>query len=200
MNNLDKRSSKRAPGCRSGPVLPNANPAGDSVNDLPGEPILANPVRKWNDPAAEWRAGEFFRDLSPATIGEFESLAAPSHYKGSEAVFTEEQEACTVHFLLEGRVKLTLNSSEGRRITLGIARPGEILNLADVIAGSPYETTAVAQFPSSITALPRSVFLDFLGRHPVAGRNSTRLLYVQEKVILRRSRRITKGRCIQWGS
>jgi CRP/FNR family cyclic AMP-dependent transcriptional regulator len=82
-------------------------------------------------------------------------------------------------FLLEGRVKLTMNSS--KRLTLGIAVPGDVLGLAAVVTGFHYEITAVAQFPCRIRALPRKSFLDLLLRYPVACQDSARLLSMEYK-------------------
>lgn len=135
----------------------------------------------WTGSSAEWRAGDFYKDLSPQAINEFESLATPFRRESTAVVFTEQQEASDLLFLLEGRVKLTMSSIEGRRLMLGIAGPGEILGLAAVITGSAYESTAVAQFPCRIAALPRHLFLDFLLRYPVASQNSARLVSVEYK-------------------
>jgi CRP/FNR family transcriptional regulator len=114
-------------------------------------------------------------------MSEFGSLAAPSSCEGTTVLFTEEQDPVSVLFLLEGRVKLTMNSNEGKRLMLGIAGPGEIIGLAAAIAGSPYEITAVAQYPCKITAFSRRVSLDFLLRYPVACQNSARLLSIEYK-------------------
>ena len=40
-------------------------------------------------------------------------------------------------FLLSGQVKLSMNSSAGRRVILGIAYPGETLGLASVVFRKP---------------------------------------------------------------
>jgi CRP-like cAMP-binding protein len=135
----------------------------------------------WNDANAEWRAGAFYKDLSLQAMSEFESLAAPFSCAGTTLLFGEEQEACSVLFLLEGRVELTINLHEGKRLKLGIVGPGEIVGLAAAIAGCPYETAAVAQYPCKITALSRYVFLDFLLRYPVACQNVARLLSIEYK-------------------
>ena len=74
-----------------------------------------------------------------------------------------------------------MNSSGGKRLTLGIAVPGDVLGLAAVVTGCPYEITAVAQFPCRIRALPQKSFLDLLLRYPVAWENSARLLAVEFK-------------------
>ena len=142
---------------------------------------LSSQGLRWNHAGAEWRAGEFYKCLPPKAMGEFESLAAPFSCDADTVIFTEEQEALSVHFLLEGRVKLTMNSSEGKRMTLGFAGPGEILGLAASISGCSHVITAVAQYPCKLTALPRSTFLDFLLRYPVACQNSACLLGMEYK-------------------
>jgi len=103
---------------------------------------LSSQGLRWNHAGAEWRAGEFYKCLPPKAMGEFESLAAPFSCDADTVIFTEEQEALSVHFLLEGRVKLTMNSSEGKRMTLGFAGPGEILGLAASISGCSHVITA----------------------------------------------------------
>jgi CRP/FNR family cyclic AMP-dependent transcriptional regulator len=181
MQNLSNQYQKRTQGRCPGVDVLNANFAGDSVGNFTSTPMSLRPNQKWNDVSAEWRAGQFYKDLSAEAISEFELLAVPFSCEGSTVVFTEEQEPCSVLFLLEGRVKITMNSSDGKRLMLGIAGPGEILGLAAAVVGYPYESTAVAQFPCKIAALPRRVFLDFLLHYPVAWRNSARVLSVEHK-------------------
>ncbi|MGA7343446.1 MAG: Crp/Fnr family transcriptional regulator [Terracidiphilus sp.] len=120
---------------------------------------------------APWKEGKFLKCLSRPAIREFESLAAPLFCEGATVLFAEEELPGKVFFLFEGRVKLSFNSMEGRRLTLGIAEPGDILGLAAAISGCPYEITAEAQVPCRIMALSRQCFLDFVLRHPVAGQN-----------------------------
>jgi CRP/FNR family transcriptional regulator len=64
-----------------------------------------------------------------------------------------------------------MNSIEGRRLILGVAAPGDILGLAAVVSGLPYEITAEARFPCRIASFPRRSFLDFLCSYPVAWQN-----------------------------
>lgn len=181
MENLDERAQKDAQTCCSSADLYNANSVSGSEGDSARTPMGVHSGPKWKDARAEWRAGNFFKCLSLKTITEFESLVAPSRCERAAVLFSEGQEPLNILFLLEGKVKLTINSSEGKRLTLGIAGPGEILGLGAAVSGCPHETTAVAQFPSIITSLPRRSFLDFLLRHPVAWENSARLLSVEYK-------------------
>jgi CRP/FNR family transcriptional regulator len=112
---------------------------------------------------------------------EFESLAAHFSCKQNAVLFAEKQKPSNILFLLDGNVKLTMNSILGERLTLATATPGEILGLAATLGGSSYEMTAIALFPCRIDSLPRQSFLDFLFRYPVAMRNSARLLCAEYK-------------------
>src|SRR4029077_15913129 len=57
-------------------------------------------------------------------------------------LFREGQPARGVFVLCEGRAKLSVCSESGRRLTLGIAVPGEVLGLSASLSGSVCEVTA----------------------------------------------------------
>jgi len=79
------------------------------------------------------RAGWFFEQLSSDALNEFESLKVPFSFQANTVLFIEEQIPSKILFLLEGQVKLSMNSSAGRRLILGIAHPGEKLRLAKFV-------------------------------------------------------------------
>jgi CRP/FNR family transcriptional regulator len=114
-------------------------------------------------------------------MSEFESLAAPYYCEGATVIFSEEQEPSGILFLLEGKVKLSMNSSDGKRLTLGIAEPGDILGVASAVSGCSYEVTAEAQFQCRIAALPRPIFNGFLLCYPEASQSVTRQLSFEYK-------------------
>ena len=57
-------------------------------------------------------------------------------------MFSEKDATHGVFVVLAGEVKLSINSSDGRRLSLRIAKKGEVLGLASALAGKPYELTA----------------------------------------------------------
>jgi CRP/FNR family transcriptional regulator len=65
-------------------------------------------------------------------------------------------------------VKLSINSSDGRRLSLRIARKGDILGLASALSGSLYETTAETVYPARLVPIGRREFLGFMMRHAEA--------------------------------
>ena len=68
--------------------------------------------------------------------------------------------------VLDGEVKLSINSSDGRRLSFHIAKAGEVLGLSSTLSGGEYEMTADTLYPAKIAHISRQVFLQFLSRHP----------------------------------
>jgi CRP/FNR family cyclic AMP-dependent transcriptional regulator len=120
------------------------------------------------------RPGRFFERMSYEVLCEFESLKVSTNFPANSALFIEEQIPSNILFLVEGQVKLSMNSDAGRRIILGIANPGETLGLASVLSGSRYDITAETICPCRIVSLDREDFLGFLVRNPAAYANLVR--------------------------
>jgi CRP-like cAMP-binding protein len=57
-------------------------------------------------------------------------------------LFIERQTARGVYVLCEGEVKLSVSSSEGKKLILRIAKAGEVLGLMSALSGTPHELTA----------------------------------------------------------
>lgn len=120
------------------------------------------------DRCQAYQAGEFFKTLSVEALEDFESLAIRKTYAPREVLFEEKQNPSRIFVLLEGQVKLSMNSIDGRRLILRIAGPGELPGLTSVLSGREYETTAEALCPCKIASMRRQDFLEFLIRYPAA--------------------------------
>src|SRR5215469_13825104 len=114
------------------------------------------------------RAGEFFSKLSPAALRDLESMAFATAYQPGTIVFSEKETPEAVYIVVSGDVKLSINSSDGRRLIVSIAKAGEILGLSSALSGLPNEMTAEILVPTKIAVIERNQFLSFLGRHPEA--------------------------------
>lgn len=153
----------------------------DKDRSLREVPSLAVSTTSWVDPQSPYRAGEFLKRLSGTAMIEFESLADRFSCANATVLIKEELAPTSILFLIEGRVKLSINSIKGRRLTVGIAVPGEILGLTSAISGCPYEVTAEGLYPCTIASMPRQSFLDFLLRYPAAFQNVARELSLGNK-------------------
>jgi CRP/FNR family transcriptional regulator, cyclic AMP receptor protein len=114
------------------------------------------------------QASEFFNKLTVAAFQDLNSMMFPTSHAANVVLCTEKDPTQGVFIVMEGEVKVSINSSEGRRLSLSIARKGEILGLASALSGNPYNVTAETLYPAKIAHVGRREFLGFLSRHPEA--------------------------------
>lgn len=137
------------------------------------------PGSGWGHLSGAARTDLFTDRLSPQERLRFESLRTSSDYLPNTTLFVEQQAPDHVLFLLAGQVKLSLNSSAGKRVILGVACPGETLGLASALSGSRYDMTAETVAPCTIASIARGEFLGFLKCHPSAYLNVARELSLE---------------------
>lgn len=113
-------------------------------------------------------AGPFLNRLPVEAQRDLQSLAHKSSIPSGIVLFGEKDPASGIYIVQEGEVKLSMNSAEGKRLILRIARKGEIMGLASAMSGRPCEMTAETLYPSKIVSVSRTDFLAFLTRHPEA--------------------------------
>lgn len=112
--------------------------------------------------------GEFFTQLSQSAQADLESMIFPSAYPAHSTLFAETQPAAGIFVVLEGEVRLSINSSDGRRLSFRIAKAGEVLGLSATVSAKPYEMTAETLYPAKVAHVSQQEFLRFLARHPEA--------------------------------
>lgn len=119
---------------------------------------------------------DFFQQLRPAAYQDLTSMEHAHSFPANLVLFSEREDARGIFIVLEGEVRLSVNSSDGKRLSLRIARKGDILGLASALSGNPYEMSAETLYPAKIAWIDRRDFLAFLGRHPEAYQAVTREL------------------------
>lgn len=114
------------------------------------------------------RLGELFKEWSGSVLAALGSLAKIETYFSSEILYEEGEESSRLFTVLEGRVKLCMDSSFDKRMTVRIARRGQLLGITEVLSGSSFELTAEAMSKCSIASVPRDEFCRLLLRNPNA--------------------------------
>jgi CRP/FNR family cyclic AMP-dependent transcriptional regulator len=122
------------------------------------------------------RSEGFFCQFSKRVLQVFDSIKYITAYPGGAVLFVEEEPPRAVFVLCQGRVKLSMSSSEGKTVTLRTAQPGEVLGLHAVVSGKPYEVTAETLGPCQVNFVRREDFLQFLREHPEASIHAAREL------------------------
>jgi CRP/FNR family transcriptional regulator len=128
------------------------------------------------------RPGDFFKKLSSAALRDLESMEFPTLYQPGQLLFSEKSVPAGIFIVISGEVKLSINSSDGKRLILSIAKAGEVLGLSSVLSALPSEMTAEVLYPSRIAVIERDQFLGFMARHPEVYQVATQELSIQYKV------------------
>jgi CRP/FNR family transcriptional regulator len=135
-----------------------------------------NPTGKIPRSAGE---GYFFNSISAAALRDFLYVVVPIYCPGNAVLFQEQQPPTRMLVLLEGFAKLSVNSGDGKRMILWVARPGELLGLSSVLSGSAHKFTAETLQPCRIASVPRRDFLGLLAHHPAVYQSLARELCLE---------------------
>ncbi len=120
----------------------------------------------------ELRSVGYFCNLEEPALRQLQNTTYPAAYHRGAVLFVEGQLPRGVYLLCRGRVKLTINSSDGRTLILKIAESGEMLGLSSVLLNRPYQLTAEVLDPAQLNYIRRRDFLNLL-RQSTAGCLST---------------------------
>ena len=114
------------------------------------------------------RHSEFMQHLSAEANLELKSMMFATSYPAGAILFAEKDAPRMVFVVLEGEVKLSINSSDGKRLILRIAKKGEIIGIAAALSGNPQDMTAETLYPAKLAPIGRRDYMNFLLRHPEA--------------------------------
>jgi CRP/FNR family cyclic AMP-dependent transcriptional regulator len=112
------------------------------------------------------RSDRVFCDLELDALEAFEGIKSTQTYPKGTILFREGQAARGVFLLCRGRVRLSVCSESGRRMSLQVATPGEVLGLSGAVAGGFYEVTAEALEEVQVNVVRRKDLLAFLHHYP----------------------------------
>jgi len=112
------------------------------------------------------RKNGFFCQLGCSALQAFSNVKFTTTYPAQAVLFVEGQAPRGVYMLCKGRVKLTMNSADGKTLIIRICEPGEVLGAQAAISGEPYEVTAEALQPCQVDFVRREDFVKLLHDQP----------------------------------
>ena len=118
-----------------------------------------------NNPQKLAPADKTFYELPPVVAEALEQEAVTTTYPTGAVLFAEGQAPRGVFIVRRGRVKLSINGSDGRTLILRIVEAGDPLGVAAVVSGRQYEASAETQEPSEISFLRQSDLLRLMRVH-----------------------------------
>ena len=114
--------------------------------------------------------------LNEHHVRRFQSSKKTRSYRKGAMLFEQGQKPDGVYIVVDGRVKLSVNSPYGKTMVLGFFGPGTILELAAVILGRPHISTAETTQPTTAVFVPREQLIAEIKGQPLAAWHVTQLV------------------------
>ena len=116
--------------------------------------------------SCEFRPDRTFCDMPADTLREFDSIKSIGSYRRNTILFAEGRPVRGIYLLCDGRAKLSICAESGKRLTLRVAGPGEVLGLGAALSNTKYEITAELLDSSQVAFVRRKELTKFLREHP----------------------------------
>ncbi len=114
----------------------------------------------------DFRPDRFFCDMPAESLKAFDQIKSSDLYPRNTVLFAEGRPVRGIYILCDGRARLSICSDTGRRLTLRVAGPGEVLGLGAALSNTPYEITAELLDNSQVVFVRRKDLSKFLRNHP----------------------------------
>jgi len=112
--------------------------------------------------ACDFRPDRVFCDMPPESLKAFDKIKSVALYRRNTVLFAEGRPVRGIYILCDGRARLSICSDTGRRLTLRVAGPGEVLGLGAALSNTPYEITAELLDNSRVVFVRRKELTRFL--------------------------------------
>ncbi len=110
----------------------------------------------------EFRPDRLFCDMPAESLKAFDQITSLGSFPRGAVLFAEGRPVRGIFILCDGRAKLSICSDTGKRLTLRIAGPGEVLGLGAALSNTPYEVTAELIDNSQVVFVRRKELVKFL--------------------------------------
>lgn len=104
--------------------------------------------------------------LAPEELDTLLAYATTERYQTHQAIFHKGDPGNSLMMVVEGRIKISASSAEGKEMVLAVLGKGEILGEMAILEGKPRSADAMALEPTEVLVLQRREFIPFLERNP----------------------------------
>ena len=116
-------------------------------------------MRSRDDTAFVWA-------LTADELEALSDLGRRQRYAKGAPLFVEGEQSDRVLAILDGRVKVSLVTPDGKEVVLAVRGPGDLLGELAFIDGEPRSASATALDPVSSIVIPAEDFTRYLEKHP----------------------------------
>lgn len=117
-----------------------------------------------------------FSTLEPEGLQPLTGKLRPRRYQRGEVIFHEDDPGDRMHIIVEGSVKISVTSEDGREKNIALFKPGECFGEMALLDGSNRSATATAMEALETLVLMRDDFQEFLAVNPRVSVEITNML------------------------
>lgn len=144
-------------------------------------------------------SGEDWRQILINRCALFQGLAAESveraiahpvlrSFPANHVIVFENDDGASIHFILQGWVKVRTHNLDGKEITLNLLSQGDLFGEMAALDAIPRSTDVITLESTHICSIPAQDFLDLLRVEPMAGIHLCQLLAFRLRQVNRRLR------------
>lgn len=126
----------------------------------------AREIKRAQEKLTLLRNHPLFRDLPATVIEHLGSYIKTRKISRGTTVFAKGDPGTSLLGVLDGSVKIRVESAEGRDIVLNIFQKGDIFGEIALLDGRPRAADAIAMSDCELIVIERRDFVPFLGAHP----------------------------------
>jgi uncharacterized membrane protein len=131
-----------------------------------------------------------FKDLSASARGELAGMMRPRRFAAAQPVVLLGDKGTEFYLILEGQLGVSCPDENGKELKLATLRAGDFFGEISLLDGGPRAANVRAEADSSLLALGREDFLQFLLKHPDAAIRMLTILGQRQRDTLERVRGI----------
>lgn len=109
--------------------------------------------------------GSFLGSLTDGSQRELIASGRAVSFRPAASLFSAGDVSNRIGVILEGRVKVSSFTEDGKEIVLAVRGSGDLLGEQSAIDGEPHGATATAMEPARVLIVPADRFLEFLSTH-----------------------------------
>ena len=107
-----------------------------------------------------------FWDLKPEELGYIAEKMIARRYENGNYIFLEDSDGEQCFFVLEGSVKVTRLSKDGREVILAMLNKGDFFGEMSLLDGESRSANVIALEKTEVLTLDRNDFLDVVNDYP----------------------------------
>jgi CRP-like cAMP-binding protein len=107
-----------------------------------------------------------FSDLDDDTLSKLSQIGITKSYPKDFVILSENESGTALYVLIEGKVKISRHSSDGKEVILTILGDSDFFGEMSVIDGLSRSANVIAMEDSRLLIIQRSEFLELLHNHP----------------------------------